>query len=300
MKQEDDFSYRKYTGPLEAHKAFNLLQGILDGIALDTRINHKEVNELELWCQEHVHLQYKNPFKDLINNIETIIEDDEVTAEEVEDMKWVCESFKDDFVYFKQLTSDLQRLQGVCHGILADGIVRDTEVTELEKWLEARSHLATYYPYDEISSLVGSVLADGKIDEQERQLLKKFFNDFVNLHDIEIQMEIDDAIKDVEIGGICSKVSEIRFIDHQFCFTGTSYRSSRKEITNLIKEHGGKYVNSVSKKTNYLIFGDEGNQCWSYACYGRKIEKAIQLRKEGANILIVHEDDLWKELDSRV
>ena len=56
-------------------------------------------------------------------------------------------------------------------------------------------------------------------------------------------------------------------------------------------------MNSVSKKTNYLIVGDDGNPCWAYACYGRKVEKAINLRKEGAQIIIVHENDFWDEVE---
>jgi hypothetical protein len=58
-------------------------------------------------------------------------------------------------------------------------------------------------------------------------------------------------------------------------------------------------VNSVSRKTNYLIVGDDGNPCWAFACYGRKVEKAINLRKQGTQIIIVHENDFWREIDGR-
>ena len=297
MANRDDSSYRIYTGKSEAHKAFNSLRGIIDGISLDTKINQKEVDELERWCDNHEFLANRNPFNDLITNIQVIISDNIITEEEIKDMKWLCDKFEDGFDYYDRSTSDLQKLQGICHGILADGVVHDEEVTELRAWLQNHDHLSTYYPYDEISSLITEVLVDGEVDEDERVLLKKYFNEFVNLNDQELQEQIDDDVKDVKLGGICAVDPLITFEGNQFCFTGTSTRSSRSEISRLIEELGGKYVNSVSKKTNYLIVGDDGNPCWAYACYGRKVEKAINLRKEGAQIIIVHENDFWDEVE---
>lgn len=297
MRNLDDSDYRSFTGKSEAHKAFNSLRGIVEGISLDMKINQREINELDSWCDRHAFLANRNPFNDLISNIQTIISDNKVSIEEIEDIKWLCDKFRDGFVFYDECTSDLQVLQGVCHGILSDGTVSDEEVFELEKWLSDNQHLETYYPYDEISGLIKEVLHDGKIDEDERNLLKRYFNEFASLTDIELQKQINDEVKDVKIGGICSNVSSIHFSDNQFCFTGTSVRGSRSEISRLIEEYGGKFVNSVSKSTNYLIVGDNGNPCWAYACYGRKVEKAINYRKEGAPIVIVHENAFWKVID---
>ncbi|MEZ5004223.1 MAG: BRCT domain-containing protein [Chitinophagales bacterium] len=299
LKNYDKSSYRQYTGKSEAHKAFNSLRGIIDGISLDKKVNQKEIDELDKWCDKHEFLANTNPFNDLITNIQVIISDNVITEEEIEDMKWLCDKFEDGFNYYDLLTSDLQKLQGICHGVLADGIINDKEVFALDNWLSNHSHLSTFYPYDEISSLIIEVLADGKIDEAERNLLKKYFSEFVNLNDSELKEQIDEDIKDVKIGGICAIDPDIRFVDNQFCFTGTSTRSSRSQIAKLIEEYGGKYVNSISNKTNYLIIGDDGNPCWAYACYGRKVEKAINLRKEGSNIIIVHENDFWDEIEDR-
>ncbi len=48
---------------------------------------------------------------------------------------------------------------------------------------------------------------------------------------------------------------------------------------------------------NHLVVGGDGNPCCSYACYGRKVEKAIELRKTGAEIVIVHEFDLHDAIE---
>jgi hypothetical protein len=54
---------------------------------------------------------------------------------------------------------------------------------------------------------------------------------------------------------------------------------------------GGTVAPNLTKKVSYLVIGADGNPCWSYSCYGRKVEQAVQLRKEGSKILIVHEND---------
>jgi DNA ligase (NAD+) len=62
--------------------------------------------------------------------------------------------------------------------------------------------------------------------------------------------------------------------------TGTLARYTRDEITILIKEHGGKAAASVSKKTDYLIAGEEA---------GTKLEKAQKLK-----VPVITEDEFLK------
>ena len=50
--------------------------------------------------------------------------------------------------------------------------------------------------------------------------------------------------------------------------TGTLSKYSRDQIEVLIKEHGGKAAGSVSKKTDYLVAGDDA---------GSKLKKAKEL-----------------------
>jgi NAD-dependent DNA ligase len=291
--------YRRYTGPSESHKAFNSLKGIIEGIGIDKSVNDKEIAELEKWCKNHEHLAYRNPFKDLITNIQVVISDNIVTPEEIKDMLWLCEKFEGGFEYYDQYTSDLQKLQGICHGILSDGVIHDDEIHALKNWLNQNTHLTTYYPYDDISEILYDVLKDGVIDPNERKILKKYFNDFVHISDENLQKKIDDETIDVKVNTIFNKERDLRFIDNKFCFTGKSKHASRKKIEGIIKEHGGNFSKSVAKSTNYLIVGTDGNECWAYATYGRKVEKAIQLQKEGHPIKIIHEDVLWDELIER-
>ncbi|WP_026974233.1 BRCT domain-containing protein, partial [Alicyclobacillus contaminans] len=70
----------------------------------------------------------------------------------------------------------------------------------------------------------------------------------------------------------------------------------RADIQKVVIEHGGRFSNSVTVDTDYLVVGDQGNPCWAFSCYGRKVEKAVKLRKQGRRILIIHEVDFWDAL----
>jgi DNA ligase (NAD+) len=63
-----------------------------------------------------------------------------------------------------------------------------------------------------------------------------------------------------------------------FVLTGALPTLSRGEATKMIEDLGGKVTGSVSKKTDYVVVGDEP---------GSKYDKAKQL-----NIMILSEDDL--------
>jgi DNA ligase (NAD+) len=65
--------------------------------------------------------------------------------------------------------------------------------------------------------------------------------------------------------------------------TGTLSRFTRDEIKELIHEHGGKAAGSVSKKTDFVVAGEEA---------GSKLDKARQL-----GVAVISEDELVKMLE---
>lgn len=167
----ENLAFRLFTSRSEADKAINSLKGILIGINLDGTINTSEIKELQSWCKKYNELVNRNPFKELMQVINEALSNDLSDVEWVEDLLWLLEKYERDSIYYDAATADLQTLQGICHGILSDGVVNDAEVMALDSWLEQHEHLNSYYPYDEIYSLITSVLSDGKVDEQERTRL---------------------------------------------------------------------------------------------------------------------------------
>lgn len=291
--------YRKFTTPAELHKAINTLKGIVAGITTDYKVSEDEVNELSHWCLAHYHLIDRHPFKELIPLIQSAYEDGVVTSSESSDIIWLCNNFVSDSHYYDLVTSSLQFLSGLIHGILADGIISDDEIHTLKKWIVANDYLTGCYPFDEIESLISSILADGKITNDERNMLTAFLSNFIDLSSSYNLSEPKlEALKEqYSIGGICAICQEIDFDGNMFCFTGQSVKAKRQEIADIIKAHGGNFNNNVTNKTRYLIVGNDGNPCWAFSCYGRKIEDAVNRRKAGQNLVIVNELDFWDILE---
>ena len=290
--------YRVFTGPAEHQKAVNSFLGLLDGISIDGIIDEAEIQELRNWYDLHRHLIKNHPFCELLPAIDDALEDGVLTNEEVEDLRWLCQQVSTG-KYYDLATCGIQSLQALCYGILADNEVTDEEITQLLAWLEDHSILRGTYPFDEIYSLVCGITEDGVITEDERNTLKAFFAQFVDTRDSYNlnEAELAELREHYSTQGICAAHPCIEVPDHIICFTGESALHTRHEIEDLITSHGGIFRKAVSGKTDYLVVGAEGNPCWAFSCYGRKIEKAMELRKSGGSVAIINEHDFWNTLE---
>jgi hypothetical protein len=182
----DDKEYRKYTRKSETDKAMHTLEGILKGINIDHVINMKEINSLKRWCDEKYQFIASPPFSQVIPFIMKISEDNKITEEEYEDLKWLCQNFSTDSLYYNAIASDMQRLFGIIHGIISDNVINEDELYELREWMNDHSDLIGIYPYDEIESYLYKVLEDGDVSEDEQNELKVYFSQFVDISTTEI------------------------------------------------------------------------------------------------------------------
>jgi hypothetical protein len=287
--------YRGYTKKQETDKAFHVLEGILKGINIDNKINQMEIDKLKNWCGDYIAYINSAPFSEVIDLLEFILGDGIITQEEYSDLIWVCNNITTPNIYFDAVTADMQRLQGILHGILSDNIISKDELDGLKYWVENHRSLIGYYPYDEIKSLLFTVLEDGKVSREEHNLLQIYFSQFVDIKNTAISAaELETLRRSMAIPSICAMNANIVFQDKLFCFTGISSKGKRKDIVEIIASLGGKYNNNIVQGTNYLIIGDNNNPCWVFSCYGRKIERAIADRKAGLPIHIVKESDFWR------
>jgi NAD-dependent DNA ligase len=279
--------YYRFTGRARLEKALNSLIGLIEGISIDGVINEKEVAYVEAWLNENRQLQSSHPFSELIPVVDAAIADGILTEDERQNILWLCERLRS-VDFFDAATADMQRLHGLMGGIVADGEITEAELRGLADWLYEHEHLRTCWPYEEVESVITTMLRDKTILASNHELLLNFFSEFTGVSGNGVD---GTSHKVLTSPAVCAVCPEVTFKGKVFGFTGSSAKYSRDEFKEIVEGLGGSVAQAVSKKLDYLIIGADGNPCWAYACYGRKVEVAVALRKAGARILLVHEHD---------
>lgn len=85
---------------------------------------------------------------------------------------------------------------------------------------------------------------------------------------------------------------DIDFADKTVCLSGNFKTGTKYEIGIILVERGANIIESVNKKVDYLIVGEEGNEKWAYGQFGNKISKAMEMQAKGHHIAILRESDV--------
>lgn len=289
MSPQQDNS--RYENKADFEKSLNSLLGIIEGITIDSSINDQEIQFLENWMHDHRINEQKPPYDKLIPLVAEVISDGVLTKEELSLIKVTCNSLAA-HEYFTTITADIQRLHTLLAGIAADATITKEELKGLKTWLAEHSHLENSYPYDEVSNKITKVLKDKHVDLQEQKELLSLFGEFVSMLD-------DKTITNptVNDNNLCEKNPHID-VTGVFCFTGASTRYSRSEFKKVITALGGTVTDAITTKLNYLVIGSKGQPKWKFGSYGGKIDEAIKLKQNGHPIMVIHEIDLHKVIDS--
>ncbi|HEX5277559.1 MAG TPA: BRCT domain-containing protein [Fluviicoccus sp.] len=189
-----------------------------------------------------------------------------------------------------EFNQSLSSLLGIATGLLADGRLHDSEITFLNEWLKSNHVLSTRWPGDVIYSRVQEVLADGVITEDERAYLVDTLRKLTGstLEELATSKHPTQLIEYEE--------PEIVYFGSAFCLTGDFVYGFRALCESLIVLRGGEIKTGVSKKLTYLVVGGIGSPEWKHGSYGTKIDKAMEMKKAGATIQIVHEEHWLKSL----
>ena len=279
----NELNYMKFTQPSRRDKAVNSLEGIIKGILADDVINSAEIARLEVWIKNNHDLLLKPPFKEVLSTVRSAIEDGEIDTDEYDEIMWVINNVKLSSSYYDSITQDIQELHGILYGIIADKEISVLELEVLQAWLTERDHLKGIYPYDEIESLVLSVLADGVVSEDETKMLMAFFDDFILLKDTNQKMHSgNDSVErsGLSLMGICAVDPDIQFEGRKFVFTGTSQKTTRKEISKQIEERNGIFLSNLSKECNYLVVGNGGNPAWAFSVTAERSKRQCNFEKQ--------------------
>jgi len=142
------------------------------------------------------------------------------------------------------------------------------------------------YSGDVLHARVREVLADGIVTEDERAYLLKTLDLLVGGH-------LDRLAETPKVNQLAlDSLDRLSILDSLFCLTGDFVFAPREKCEEAIIARGGRVHPSVTKKINYLVVGGLGSEEWKHGSYGTKITKAIDYKRKGCPIFIVHED-VW-------
>jgi NAD-dependent DNA ligase len=173
-------------------------------------------------------------------------------------------------------------LIGVSRGLIADGVVNELEAEFLEKWLVATAGITGNPIIGNLLRRVKAMLVDRALDADETRDLFETLERFTGG-----APELGEVLKSTTLP-LDDPPPEIHFNSARFCVTGTFAFGPRRECEAAIQRLGG-ICGSLTLKTNYLVVGIYATESWSHSAYGRKIEKAVEMKQGGHLIGIVGE-----------
>ncbi|HTD68231.1 MAG TPA: BRCT domain-containing protein [Candidatus Limnocylindria bacterium] len=184
----------------------------------------------------------------------------------------------------------IDQLSGICAGILADGEVNVQEAKFFGEWVRKYAPYEPVWPFTEILARVERIFSDGNCDDEERKELKTVMEglcghgcDAAATETYSTTLPLTSPLPD-----------PIAFPQKNFAITGKFAFGTRRKVMEAIESRGGVGIDSPpTRDSHYLVIGVFVSRDWAHTNYGRKIERAVELRESGSGIAIVSEEH-WK------
>lgn len=187
----------------------------------------------------------------------------------------------------------MDQLAGICKGILADGVLVDQEAVFFRNWITQHAELQPIWPWTDILARIETIFADGQIDDEEREELRAIMQEITGSEGDESEVENKSMTLPLD-----DPQPPIVFPQTPFCITGRFAFGTRSRVFEAISARGGIAKDSFpTKDTRFLVIGTFASRDWYYTHYGRKIERAAELRVDHSGIAIVSEEHWRKYLE---
>ena len=268
-------------------KAMHGLKGILSGIVADKRLNEKEFLFLDAWLKSQQYLAEDTDVLAILSQVGDILEDGEISYDELTAMQSHIEAIaaqKDAPAMNSQAQMD--ELLGFITGVASDGVLNDDEIIAMSNWMDRNSAIHDVWPATIIGNRLSIILEDGIITDEERADLLIVVNRITG-KEPGITYEVSTEVWE-------DKIDSLRVEGAIFCLTGDFVSGDRDSIDTMLKCLGAQTSTSVNRSVDYLVIGTLASRDWLYTSHGRKIEKALLLKREGSEIAVITERTLLK------
>jgi NAD-dependent DNA ligase len=175
---------------------------------------------------------------------------------------------------------------------MIDDSLSEEEINGLRHFLLEFSDLLYDWPYSFLLAKVNSILEDDFISKDEIRDLEQTVRDFLGN-----TLQNTGAVTGLSTILPIDKNVLVSFEQKSFCFTGQFRCGKRKTCHSITEERGGLIKSSVVMDLDYLVLGELASRDWIETNYGRKIQKAMDLReKKCSNIAVISETDWMSAL----
>ncbi|GJM14130.1 MAG: hypothetical protein DHS20C12_25330 [Pseudohongiella sp.] len=281
---------RAFSFSNEKDRAVYGLKGILAGVVADERLNEMELLFLDSWLQSQEHLSEDADVLAILRQVGEILEDGIISPDELQQMQARIEQIinhKDSET--TESVGHIEELIGFLTGTASDGVLNDQEITAMSSWLEHNESVKEVWPASVIVQRLAIILEDGIITDEERGDLLTTVRQVTGSDTDETGLSYEASTEVWE-----DSIDELNLTGSVFCLTGDFVSGDRESVDTLLRCHGGESNSSVNKSVDYLVIGTLASRDWLYTSHGRKIEKALLLKREGCDIKIITERTLLK------
>lgn len=274
-------------------KALHGLKGILIGLVADQRLNEKELLFLDSWLKSQNFLSEDEEVVAILSKVENILAQGEIKPEELlkiqSDIESLISSMPDSGLSAAKGVGQKDELIGFLVGVASDGVLNDKEVAALSQWLNGNESIRNAWPASVVVNRLNMILEDGIITEEERRDLMLTVNQITG-HVVdeksvgyEYSTEVwEDAIDSLKVAG------------STFCLTGDFVSGDRNAVDTMLRCQDANTSTSVNNQIDYLVIGTLASRNWLYTSHGRKIEKALHIKRQGGQIKTITERTLLK------
>ncbi|MFT6402394.1 MAG: NAD-dependent DNA ligase [Pseudohongiellaceae bacterium] len=282
------FSFSK-----EKAKALHGLKGILIGIVADQRLNEKELLFLDSWLKSQNFLSDDEAIITILSSVGDILAHGEINPQELlelqSDIEQLISLMPDPELSDAKGIGQKDELLGFLAGVASDGMLNDQEIKALSQWLDRNESIRNSWPASVVVNRLNMVLEDEIITEEEREDLMLTVNQITgHLVDEEtigygFSTEVwEDIVDRLEVAG------------STFCLTGDFVSGDRNVVDTMLHCLDAKTSSSVNNQVDYLVIGTLASRNWLYTSHGRKIEKALHIKRQGGQIKTITERTLLK------
>ena len=280
------------------------LLGLCRGLIADGKINQTEAEALHTWLINQDGIGHPL-VKDLRIRVERMLEDGVLDADESAELMDLVRALidrheleagialrKDGTPANRLDDCQLSVLVGLCRGLIADGKINQNEAATLDTWIRAHEGAIASPVLQAFQDKIKPHLHNQAASPEQNTELLQLLSGLVGG-----KSEVGECLQATTLW-LDEPAPQILFDRRRFCLTGKFLHGNRGKCENEVQVRGGTCQSLPSEATDYVVIGSYAEGAWIQSAFGRKIERAVELRTDGHSVKIVSETHWVASLDS--